>query len=177
MKAIRVASVLGFMLFMFVAQSQAQSVQTDFDRSFDFSKLKTFNFALQRRGIGDPLAKDSLNDGRIKTALQSQLTTSGFRMETTAMPNFAIAYYVTTKDKVDLQEYRYGPLLGRRDIRVDQYTEGTLTVDIIDPVTKKLVWRGYASGAVQLKDIDKRINKAVEKLVKQFLKDTQKRVT
>lgn len=171
----RVTTVLGFVLCAFIGLADAQSVQTDFDRSFDFSKLKTFNFALQRRSAGDTLAKDTLNDGRIRTALAAHLTVSGFTMDSASAPDFAVAYYVTAKNKVDLQEYRYGPLLGRRDIRVDQYTEGTLTVDIIDPATKKLVWRGYSSGAIQLKDVDEKINKAVEKLIKQFLKDTRKK--
>ncbi|HEX8174180.1 MAG TPA: DUF4136 domain-containing protein [Pyrinomonadaceae bacterium] len=171
----RVTGVLGFVLCVFIGLADAQSVQTDFDRSFDFSKLKTFNFAMQRRGAGDPLAKDSLNDGRIKTALGAHLMVSGFSMESVGKPDFAVAYYVTARDKVDVQEYRFGPFLGRRDIRVDQYTEGTLIVDIIDPATRKLVWRGYASSAIELKNVDEKINKAVEKLVKQFLKDTKRK--
>lgn len=171
----RLTGILGIVLCVFIGLAEAQTVQTDYDRSFDFSKLKTFNFALQRRSANDSLAKDTLNDGRIRTALAAHLTVSGFRMESAAAPDFAIAYYVTARNKVDLQEYRYGPLLGRRDIRVDQYTQGTLTVDIIDPATKKLVWRGYSSGAIELKDVDEKINKAVEKLVKQFLKDTRRK--
>jgi hypothetical protein len=174
MLVVRLAGILVFIIFTFAASTQAQSVQADFDRSFDFSKLKTFNFAIQRRSPGDPLAKDTLNDGRIKTALESKLTASGYRRETAQKPDFAIAYYITTRNKVDVQDYSFGPRrwFGGRDIRVDQYTEGTLIVDLIDPNTKQLIWRGRASGSVELKDADKKIDKAVEKLVKQFIKDT-----
>ena len=174
MRMIRVASVLGFVLCVFVASSRAQSVQSDFDRSFDFSRLKTFNLAVP--DFGDPLAQDSLNDGRIRAALESKLRAGGFRMEENERPDFTVAYHVTTKNKFSVQDYGYGAprWFGRRDIRVDQYTEGTLTVDIIDAATRQLVWRGRASGGVELKEADKKINKAAEKLVKQFLKDMKK---
>ena len=157
-------------------QAQAQSVQSDYDRSFNFSNLKTFGFAVQRRSAADPLAGDTLNDARIRTAIESQLLVNGFRTET-ASPNFVIAYYVTTKDKLNVQDYSYGPprFWGRRDIRVDQYSEGTLMVDFIDVKTNQVIWRGRVSGTLELKGVDKKISKSVEKLVKQFVKDTQRK--
>lgn len=176
MKSVRVTVVLVSMLLMSAAASRAQSVQTDFDRSFNFSRLKTFNFALQRRPPGDPLAGDSLNSGRIRSTLESRLAAGGFRLEGGAKPDFAVAYYVTTREKLDVQDYSIGPgrFFGRRDIRVDQFTEGTLIVDFIDTNTRQLIWRGRASGSVELKKMDEKIAKAVEKLVGQFLKDARR---
>jgi hypothetical protein len=176
MRIVRVISVIGFMLCALAASSRAQTVQTDYDRSFNFSRLKTFNFAVQQRPPVDPLAGDSLNDGRLRAAIESNLMAAGFRMETAAKPDFAVAYYVTAKDKLNVQGYSIGPgrWLGRRDIRVDQFTEGTLIVDLIETNTNQLVWRGRVSGAVELKKLDEKINKAVEKLFKQFVKDTQR---
>jgi len=166
--------VVGMLLGLLVVSAAAQSVQSDFDRSFRFSNLKTFSFAIQRRGANDPLAGDTLNDGRIRSGLQSQLNANGFRMET-EMPDFVIAYYVTTKNKLSVQDYGYGPprWFGSRDIRVNQYSEGTLMVDFIDVKTNQVVWRGRASGTLELKGVDKKISKSTEKLIKQFVKDTQ----
>ncbi len=178
MRKIRVFGVLSLMLCLSAIALRAQSVQTDFDKSFDLSKFKTFNFAIQKRSANDPLAQDSLNDERIRKTLESKLAASGFRAENAVPPDFAVAYYVTTKSRFDLRDYGYGAprWFGRRDIRVDQYTEGTLTVDIIDTATKQMVWRGRASGTIELKNIDKKINKAVEKLVSQFVKDSRKKI-
>ena len=47
-------------------------------------------------------------------------------------------------------------------------------VDFIDLKTNQVIWRGRASGTLELKGVDKKINRSVEKLVKQFVKDTQK---
>jgi hypothetical protein len=166
-------SVIVMILGVLVVSAAAQSVQSDFDRAFRFSNLKTFSFAVQKRAATDPLAADTLNDGRIRTGLETQLRANGFRMETET-PDFVIAYYVTSKNKLNVQDYSYGPprLWGSRDIRVNQYAEGTLMVDFIDVRTNQVVWRGRATGALELKGVDKKITKSTEKLVKQFMKDT-----
>jgi len=173
MKAIRVIGVLGILLGLLVVSAAAQTVQSDFDRTFRFSNLKTFSFAVQRRATTDPLANDTLNDGRIRTGLETQLRANGFRSEVET-PDFVIAYYVTSKNRLNVQDYSLGPRLwGNRDIRVNQYAEGTLMVDFIDVKTDQVIWRGRATGALELKGVDKKITKSTEKLVKQFMKDTK----
>ena len=95
-------------------------------------------------------------------------------METTR-PDFVIAYYVTTKNRLNVQDYGYGPprWFGSRDIRVNQYSEGTLMVDFIDMKNNQVIWRGRASGTLEMKGVEKKISKSVEKLIKQYLKDTK----
>ena len=93
----------------------------------------------------------------------------------TEKADFVIAYYVTTKNKLNVQDFGYGPpsWFGSRDIRVNQYSEGTLMVDFIDAKSNQVIWRGRASGTLEMKGVDKKISKSVEKLIKQYLKDTQ----
>ena len=174
MKTIKLMSVLVIMLGVMAISAAAQSVQSDFDRSFRFSELKTFSFADQKRAATDPLASDTLNDGRIRRGLETQLRDSGFRMET-EKADFVIAYYVTTKNKLNVQDFGYGPprWFGSRDVRVNQYSEGTLMVDFIDAKSNRVIWRGRASGTLEMKGVEKKISKSVEKLIKQYLKDTQ----
>ena len=174
MKTVRMMSVMGILIGLLAASAQAQSVQTDYDRSFNFSNLKTFGFAGQSRSATDPLANDSLNDGRIKAAVESQLIANGYR--TDVNPDFVVVYYVTTKNKLSVQDFGYGPprWFGGRNISVNQYSEGTLLVDFIDTKTNQVIWRGRASGTLEMKGVDKKISKSVEKLVKQFIKDTRK---
>ena len=176
MKTIRMMSVMGILIGLLAISAQAQSVQTDYDRSFNFSNLKSFGFAVQRRAAPDPLAGDSLNDGRIRTAIESQLIGNGYRTNGES-PDFVIAYHVTTKNKLSVQDYGYGPprFWGSRNIHVNQYSEGTLLVDFIDVKTNQVIWRGRASGTLEMKGVDKKISKSVEKLVKQFIKDTTKK--
>jgi Domain of unknown function (DUF4136) len=163
--------VVAITLSVIAGGARAQSVQSDFDRAFDFSKLKTFAFAQQQRGPNDPLAANPLNDRRIRTALDSQLVAHGYTSDSGG-PDFLVAYHAATRARTSLDAWGYGP--GRwRGGRVDvnQYTEGTLIVDMVDPASKQLVWRGTATGTIQLKDVDKKIREAAKKLTERFVKD------
>ena len=164
-------AILASILAALAGGAQAQSVQTDYDRGFDFSTLKSFAFARQERGPGDPLAANPLNDRRIRTAIDSQLVVHGYTRDSSG-PDFLVAYHAATRARTSLQSWGYGP--GRwRGGRVDvsQYTEGTLIVDMVDATSTQLVWRGTATGTIQLKDVDKKIREAVKTLTEKFVKD------
>jgi len=55
------------------------------------------------------------------------------------------------------------------------YTDSTLIVDIIDGQTNQLIWRGYDVNTIDMTKPDKRLDKAVDGLVKKFIKDTNAR--
>ena len=156
--------------------ASGQSVQSDYDRSYDFSRLKTFDFSRQPLGPNDPLARNELNERRVRMALDSQLVAQGFtRDSTSGKPDFVVAYHATTRNRLNVTDWGYGP--GRwRDRRIDvnEYTEGTLIVDVVTAANMELVWRGTATGTVQPKDADKKIRNAVTKMMKQFAKDRAK---
>jgi hypothetical protein len=102
------------------AGAPAQSIQTDYDRSFDFSRLKTYDFAQQTRRPNDPLAVNPINDRQVQAALDSQLVAHGH-----------------TRDPS-------GKTAARSPHRCQSYTESTLIVDVMDAATRELVWRGAA---------------------------------
>src|SRR6202011_2292027 len=70
-------------------------------------------------------------------------------------PDFAVAYYASASEKLDVAEwdygYRYDPLWwsdpGPYPPAVT-YTEGTVIVDVINPSTKELLWRGQGVARV-----------------------------
>ncbi len=161
----------GGMLLLCAGAATAQTVETDYDRSFNLAALKTFDFYRQDRRPDDPLAASPLNERRIRNALDAQLKAAGFGQAAAGQADFIIAYFVTTRKGVDIEDNRWG-LLGRRGgISVEQATEGTLVVVFVDRATRQEVWRGYATGTIDPKDLDKDVNKGVAKLVQKFVKD------
>ena len=46
-----------------------------------------------------------------------------------------------------------------------------MIVDIIDGQTNQLIWRGYDTNTIDMKKPDTRLDKAVDNVVKKFLKD------
>ena len=151
--------------------ARGQSIQTDYDRSYDLTKLKTYQFIEQTRPPGDPLAASPLNDHRIHTALDSQLQVQGFRPSD--QPDFYIAYKVVTHTGLRIEDNRIsGPPWDRWDnINVNQVTEGTLMVMFLDPATRQEIWVGLVSGEINPKNLDRNVNKSITKMVQRFVKD------
>jgi hypothetical protein len=170
MKRLRAVFNCGMLLMLCSMAAMAQSVQTDYDRSFNLAKLKTYGFDEQARLPGDPLAASPLNDRRIHTALDSQLQAQGFR--TSAQPDFLISYFVTTRQGLDIQDNRTFGIWERwGNLKVNQVTEGTLMVIFMDKATGQEIWVGLASGTINPKSLDKDVNKSITKLVQRFVKD------
>jgi hypothetical protein len=157
------------LLLLTVSAATAQSVQTDYDHTFSLSKLRTYGFVEQQRGPRDPLAASPINDRRIHEALNTQLQANGFTEN--GKPDFKIAYFVTTKTGLDIQDNRYGWFQRRGNIDVEQVTEGTIVVVFVDSVTDQEVWRGYATGTINPKHLNEDVTKAVTKLIQKFKKN------
>lgn len=172
MKTVRTLLTSGLFLLVCTVGALAQSVQTDYDHNFNLSKLRTYAFSQQERRPNDPLATSQLNDRRIHDALDAQLRANG--LTAAGQPDFVISYFVTTKKNLDIQDNRLGffQRMGG-SINVNQITEGTIVVMFVDTASNQEVWRGYVSGTINPKDLDKDVNKGITKLVQKFKKNQE----
>lgn len=171
MTTVRVLFGSALLLLMSSIAAMAQSIQTDYDHSFNLARLKTYAFYQQERKPGDPLAASPMNDRRIHNAIDSQLRANGFGSNENGQPDFLIAYFVTTRKGLDIRDNRFGLLQRMGSVNVNQVTEGSIVVVFIDTATKQEVWRGFVSGTIDPKDLDKDVNKGVARLVQKFVKD------
>ncbi|HYU99528.1 MAG TPA: DUF4136 domain-containing protein, partial [Pyrinomonadaceae bacterium] len=103
-------------LLLCAAGAMAQTVQTDYDHNFNLARFRTFGFYQQERRPGDPLAASPINDRRIHDALATQLTANG--LSASDQPDFLIAYFVSTKQGLDIQDNRFGLLQRRGSVNV-----------------------------------------------------------
>lgn len=160
----------GLLMIVCALGAHAQSVQTDYDHSFNLGGLKSFSFSTTARKANDPLAGNPINDQRIHNAIESQLTQKGF-LSRDAESDFSISYHVATRKGFDVQDNRSGVFNRMGGLNVSQVTEGTLVVVFTDNATGREVWRGYASGVLTPGDLDKDVNKSIKKLVEKFVKN------
>jgi hypothetical protein len=161
----------GLLLMMGSVAAMAQSTQTDYDHSFNLAGLRTYDFYQQQRKPGDALAASPMNDRRIHTAIDAQLRSRGFGSSSNGPADFLIAYFVTTRKGLDIRDNRFGVLQRMGSVNVNQVTEGTIVVVFVDNATKQEVWRGYVSGTIDPKDLEKDVNKGIAKLIEKFVKD------
>jgi Domain of unknown function (DUF4136) len=171
MKLVPTIFCCGLLVILSSIGARAQSIQTDYDRSFNLAKLRTYRFIEQTRPPGDPLAASPLNDRRIHMALDSQLQAQGFRPS--EQPDFYVTYHVATRMGLDIEDNRIsGPPWDRwGNIKVNQVTEGTLMVMFLDPASRQEIWIGLVSGEINPKNLDRDVNKSIAKMVQRFVKD------
>jgi hypothetical protein len=194
MKVLRV-TVAAALVLVAITAALGMSVKSDYEKTYDFSRLKTFAFKTDRAS-NDPLTANTIEANRIQDALRSQLEASGFS-PTVQEPDFIVAFYARTKQKTSVESvgpafggFGYGrgfgwgygiPGAGRwrwgfgPDIWTTTYTQGCVMADIVDPRTNELVWRGVVMDTVNgIGQSEKQANQAAKDLVKNFLKDAKK---
>jgi hypothetical protein len=145
----------------------------------DFSNIKTYGFFDQIST--DKVGYQSLETNFLKVAVAQELDLRGLVYEPTN-PDVQLNFYIHTEEKIRSRsvptmgggyygyrggfydDFGYGGVA--YETRIDQYTEGTLTVDMIDPVNRKLLWEGTVAGRLTKKDVQN-----MEATVDQAVKD------
>ena len=158
------------------ATAAAQDVKTDFDKSADFSKYKTFSAKIATSW------NNPFGEQRALEIIETALAGKGWKKVDEASADTHVMIHGATQVKRDLNTfysggyggygYRgYGGMgMGTTSTTVNEYTVGTLVLDIFDAKTKQLLWRGTGSDEVSDK-ADKnqqKVQKATEKMFKNF---------
>ena len=144
-------------------------VATDYDTKVDFNQYKTFAF--YKTGIDKANISD-LDKKRIMRAIEAELLTKG--MAKSSNPDVLVSLFTKSRERVNITDnnwgYGYGwgwnPWMwnGANRLNVNQYTEGTLFLDIIEAKNKELIWQGIGTGALRVSNVEKR-----EARIKEFV--------
>lgn len=135
-------------------------VRTDYDPSADFSRYRTWGFykpiAMEESGYSTWISD------RIKDNVRREMDARGYRY-VESDPDLQVNFQGIVREKTDVwsvprTDYQYFYSYRRRsyfampfwydDTQVRQYTEGTLTVDLVDAERNRMVWTGAAIGRV-----------------------------
>jgi hypothetical protein len=136
---------LAFGVFLAAHCAFAQKVTVEFDQAADFSKYKTFAIRDGELNSKNPALNSELVKKRIEADIVRSLTNRGLEEAATGPSDLNIRYHFGSARKVEVESYPAGWYgLGTRVVRVP-YSEGTLVIDLRDPATRSLVWRGIAS--------------------------------
>lgn len=146
-----------------------QQLSVDFDRTYDYSKVKTFSIQLAT-GWGN-----ALGEKRVLDAVRQALVGKGWAVADPAAADVTVMVHGASESKTRLTAmysgggWRFGGM-GSGSIEEREYRVGTLLVDIFDAGSKNLLYRGVAQGelATSVEKNEKKIGKAVTKLFKDF---------
>ena len=172
----------GFFALVFAGCASTPNTFSTAAPGADFSQYSTFGFF-------DSLATDngdyeSIETNFLKVAIAQQLDRRGFGYSDSS-PELLVNFYLHTKEKIQSRSVpTMGGYYGFRDpyydtwgghggyeTRIDQYTEGTLNIDVVDAKTNKLVWEGAVVGRVTdraLRNLEETVDSAVAAVMAGF---------
>jgi hypothetical protein len=136
----------------------------------DFSKYHTYKW-VNIEGGAHP---NQIVDAEIKQSIDSQLASKGLTKTDGDQADLYIGYQVAVDREKQWNAWGTGRGFGGGMGEATQSTinVGSLVLDMYDPTTKQLVWQGTATKSInpsgnQEKN-EKNLNKAMEKLLKDF---------
>jgi hypothetical protein len=143
------------------------TIRSDANPTVNLSSYETFAFF-------SPLATDragyeSMLTARLKDATRRNLETKGY-VYVESDPDLLVNFFVNIEDRQEIRSYPAAPTMspgyygyrggfysgwggyyGGNEIETINYKAGTLTIDLVDPTNKILVWQGQAEGRVSSK--------------------------
>lgn len=169
--------IIPFLLLFVLASCSSVSVNSDYDKNATFDSYKTY--AYQKSGI-DKVAISDLDKKRILRSIDETMTVKGFTKSET--PDLLINFFTNEKEQVDVNQFNMGwgwgfgwgwgwnPGMWGGNTSISRYTQGTLTIDIIDAKKKDLIWQGIGEGVLtkNAEKKDENIKEFVTKILEQY---------
>ena len=168
------AALTGWLLVL-PALAVAQDVKIDYDKGFNFSPVKTYSIKL-----GTAWGND-LSQRRVLTEFDEAIAAKGWKKVAEDPGGSSSHPPRRDPDQAHRQHvlHRHGRRLRRLPLRrhglglptvVSEYTVGMLVVDMFEPKTKTLVFRGTAEDEISdnPEKNAKRLEKAATKMFKEF---------
>jgi hypothetical protein len=168
-------------LAAFVHCANAQKVKVDFDQNFDFSKVHTYQWRKHPIFEKHPELLDHYSTAiqLVMNATNGLLSKKGYQ-SVHSTPDVFLTFFVTAQDVAKTYTDFVGPAPfygwygwyappAWAVTRTEQYLEGTLLMDMVNPGDSRLVWRASATDSIKdFQNRDKNVEAAVKKILKKF---------
>ena len=171
------------LILLVITSCSSVRVTTDYDTKADFNSYKTFAF--YKPGI-DKAEISDLDKKRIMRAIESELLAKG--MQKSQTPDVLVSLFTKSRERVNVNNnmgfnagfgFGWNPWVwgNTANFNVNQYTEGTLFIDIIDANKKELLWQGIGSGALANRNTEQkeiRVKEFVNEILSKYPPEVKK---
>ena len=173
-RSIRLSLLAVLALMLAACSSGPPKPDVDYKSDYNFMSVKKLAFYKNSGQVsGDnPLQLSDIQRGRVDEALQYALELKGFQLvDDPSQADMLISWHLATQHKTDVRTYQvpdygagYGGYYGynrysryncwsctpyRTEVNVQNYTQGTFIVDMIDPELRQSVWRGVTQSKLK----------------------------
>jgi hypothetical protein len=148
----------------------------------NFANFRTFKVldVPPRRGgapltANDPMLNNSITNRALRQHLATAFAERGYTPDP-ANPDFTVAYYASLRGELDVTAWdygyrgRWGGFREEPGYVVTPYLQGTVIVDVVNPRTHELVWRGRGVSDVSddPETYAQNLKRSVGEIVKRF---------
>lgn len=165
-----------YSLIFFCLTDCSLRIYSDYDHNISLQNYKTFGWPDKKMAEikTEPLYYNELMDKVIKREVDLQLKNKGYTFSE-SHPDLRMHYHIVieswTSINPDSFDYLYNFYWLNRAVDLDELRKGTLIIDLADPKTNLLVWRGWAinfKGHKKPKQMENQIKKAVRIIFGKF---------
>ncbi len=171
MKVFSAVVVMGMM----AACAPSVMVRSDYDRTANFSRYRTYSIAPVTNGNTDPVMGSQLMQKRISQALDAEMQARGYKkVEKNA--DLVVKFDTDARNLQQIQSNNMAPMWGwwwygpNNNVSSRNYEENRLIVNLVDGKNNELIWQGWAKGELNArrKNRDELIQKTVTKVMAEY---------
>ena len=160
-------------LALWAAGCATTQVNGFLERGMDFAQYRSYTWAAQDRfSTGDPrLDNNEFFQARLRAAVDREMSARGFEKASAAGAGLVVHYHASVQQKMDVNalDSQYGYC---EECHSSVYDAGTITIDLVDSRTNRLVWRGWSEGTLDGIDqqdvIEARVDAAVASIMQRL---------
>ena len=146
----RVARLAALGTLVLVTGCASMNVNSYVERGYDLNRFHTYAWSpAPAAATGDPrLDSNPFFDEQVRAEVEVQLARRGFE-RTARLPDLLVHYHASMTQRIEARDLdeQYGSC-EKGHCRADVYDTGTVLIDLVDPHTNKVIWRGWAEGAM-----------------------------
>ena len=175
-------------LLVFVIAAGCAQLQTgsEMDKATDFAALHKFGWLHEvDKEAEDVRLNDPAVRQTVRTAIEQALEAKGYVLTDRQQADFLVTWFGAIEQKIKRENidhfyapYGYGtlyrnPVLNTESPqKIQEYEEGTIIIDAVDPESRRLIWRGSGSGRIQGDQPEqtalRNLNRSVTKILDPF---------
>ena len=164
--------------FLMLAACSSISVKTDYDTTVNFKDYRTYQWYKGKMGDAkDALARNPLVKKRVMFAVDKALLGKKIRLQDDGEADLTVVIFAGSKER--MQVTSYGGAWGWRApgwgaggyTNVSYYDEANLVIDLFDTKQKMLVWRGIATGILDVPEDQERQQKMIDTVVQKIINE------
>ena len=180
--------LLAIMGLGLIGCASGPTIYTNQNPQVDFTSFRTYAF-FEAMGTDAPDGPAALLTQFLKEAVDREMTARGYELGDT-YTDFLINFYLETQEKIQSRTVHSGPTYGvgyghygyrggyygtwggySATTEITQYTEGTLSVDVVDNEREELVWEGVVTGRIReeaLRNLKESVDTVTPDLMAEF---------